>query len=157
MVILVGSSAHILSRLQPELSPDSVYLVIMTLTTGSPVPIRPVLPPLVFAFLSHQDLAHTPSATSVGFGDVACVTPEAKAFLVVLTLVGLGLFSTFADLLGEWRSHLTGIGKSNGGVVEAFESVAFAGTEGLSWQDALYLAVMTGAPPEKSYVLLQSV
>ncbi|EKX44975.1 hypothetical protein GUITHDRAFT_109021 [Guillardia theta CCMP2712] len=93
--------------------------------------------------------------TTIGYGDVVPSSVYSRLFVLVFTLLGLGLFSTFLDVMGAWRTSMLQQLKQSASFGDFLEAtivllvVLGAGTMGLSWiedlelVDALYLCVTT--------------
>uniref|UniRef100_A0A6T7Q894 Potassium channel domain-containing protein n=1 Tax=Hanusia phi TaxID=3032 RepID=A0A6T7Q894_9CRYP len=91
--------------------------------------------------------------STIGYGDIVPSNLYSKLFLVVFAFLGLGLFSTFLDVMGSWRTSLLQHLKTRASFGDLLEAmivllvVLGAGTMGLSWiedlemVDALYLCV----------------
>ena len=93
--------------------------------------------------------------TTIGYGDVVPSSAYSRLFVLVFTFLGLGLFSTFLDVMGAWRTSMLQQLKQSASFGDFLEAtivllvVLGAGTMGLSWiedlelVDALYLCVTT--------------
>ena len=87
--------------------------------------------------------------TTIGYGDLTPLSPQGRAMQMVLVIVGLGLFSTFTDIAGEWYKMLPFKAHSRVQTSLAFVLVLgsgvclFAIVEGVSLLDALHWALVS--------------
>lgn len=84
--------------------------------------------------------------TTIGFGDLTPTTPESKVFMMVFSLLGLGIFSAFTTAIGAWREALprTAFGAATVmGILMAAGTALFVQFENLEPLDAAYLTLTT--------------
>ena len=97
--------------------------------------------------------------TTVGFGDISPESPLGKAFTMLLSLLGLGLFQAVVDIVGQWRDRwLVPMTRSMEkpliqvtltlAALLTLGSFMFSTMEGWSMHDSAYFSIVTATTGE---------
>lgn len=89
--------------------------------------------------------------TSVGFGDITPQSFYGKAFTMLLSILGLGIFGAVVEIVGKWRERIfspfTETNSANAVLslvtLLTFGSLLFSILEGWSMHDSAYFSLVT--------------